>query len=378
MENFNIYNPVKLHFGKESYMDIAKNMEKYGKRVLLIYGKSSIQKIGLYDKVLNLLSDFEIFEYPGIKPNPLYEDADRAVEYAKRNNVDIVLGIGGGSVIDTAKMVAFGLKADVSVWDIMTGKHKPKSALPIFAILTLAATGTEMNQFAVLQNHKDKRKIGYGHRLMYPKHSYLDPQITTTVPANHTTNGIVDLLAHALEAFFGAGDAPLSDKIVFALFKEMQEISHDLLNDLENYELRARLMYAATLALNGTTMNGRATGDWGVHSIGHVLSLLYDTPHAASLSIAELAWMKLNIDKLKSRIQLLGKEVFNVNTADECIFELEKFFKSINSPIRLNQIGLSKDNKAEIIEQFGISKIGGANIKISEEDYAELFDLMLE
>lgn len=291
MENFNIYNPVRLHFGKESYMDIAKNMEKYGKRVLLIYGKSSIQKIGLYDKVINLLSDFEIFEYPGIKPNPLYEDADRAVEYGKRNNVDIVLGIGGGSVIDTAKMVALGLKADVSVWDIMTGKHKPKSALPIFAILTLAATGTEMNQFAVLQNHKDKRKIGYGHRLMYPKHSYLDPQITMTVPANHTTNGIVDLLAHALEAFFGAGDAPLSDKLVFALFKEMQEISHDLLNDLENYELRARLMYAATLALNGTTMNGRATGDWGVHSIGHVLSLLYDTSHAASLSIAEPAWI---------------------------------------------------------------------------------------
>lgn len=378
MENFTIYNPVKLHFGKNSYRNIAKHIAKYGKRVLLIYGKSSIQKIGLYDKIIGLLSGFEVFEYPGIKPNPLYEDADRAVEYGKKNKVDVVLGIGGGSVIDTAKMVALGLKTNFSVWDIMTAKHKPQSALPIFAVLTLAATGTEMNQFAVLQNHKARIKIGYGHKLMYPKHSYLNPEVTISVNAEHTTNGIVDLLAHSLEAFFGSGNAQLSDKIVFAIFKEMQEISKPLLNNLNDYDLRARLMYAATLALNGTTMHGRISGDWGVHSIGHVLSLLYDTPHGQSLSIAQSAWMKLNIDKLKNRIRLLGKEVFNVNSADECINELEKFFSSINSPIRLNQIELSIENKPEIIEQFKLSKIGGANIKISEESYEDLFNLMLE
>jgi len=222
------------------------------------------------------------------------------VEYGKKNKVDVVLGVGGGSVIDTAKMVALGIKTDFSVWDIMTAKYKPQSALPIFAVLTLAATGTEMNQFAVLQNHKARKKIGYGHRLMYPKHSYLNPEVTLSVNAEHTTNGIVDLLAHSLEAFFGAGNAQLSDKIVFAIFKEMQEISNPLLSNLNDYDLRARLMYAATLALNGTTMHGRISGDWGVHSIGHVLSLLYDTSHGQSLSIAQSAWMKLNIDKLKT------------------------------------------------------------------------------
>lgn len=377
MQNFTIYNPVKLHFGKDSYHRLAKDASKYGNKILLIYGKSSIQKTGLYDEVKSILKDFEIFEFPGIKSNPLYEDADRAAEYAKKHNVDLILAVGGGSVIDTAKMVALGAKSSSSVWDFMTQKEKPKTALPLLAVLTLAATGTEMNPFAVLQNHKDKQKIGYGHPLMYPKHSYLDPKLTISVPSDYTSYGIVDLLAHSLEAYFGDGDAPLPDKFIFSIFKEMLEISGDLLNDLSNYDLRARLMYAATMALNGTTMHGRTSGDWGVHSIGHVLSLLYDTPHGASLSIAYPAWMKLKTKDIKHKLELLGKEVFDVKTAEECIIALEEFFKQINSPVRLSDIGLKPENKQEVVKQFGISRIGGANHKIDEKDYEELFDLMM-
>lgn len=376
MDNFTAYNPVKLHFGKDCIQQLPKTLSGY-KKIMLVYGKGSIKKNGLYDEIRKQLSDFEIVEYSGIKPNPIVEQVDEASELGRNEGVDAIVAVGGGSVIDSAKMIALGVKSKTSVWDFMTGKAKPEEALPIYGVLTLAATGTEMNPYAVLQNHNAKQKIGYGHPLMFPKSSFLDPAYTVSVPKDYTAYGITDLLAHSLEAFFGEGFAPLPDKLIYSIFLEVMETGEALLDNLENYKLRSRIMYAATLALNGTTSHGRISGDWGVHSIGHVISLLYDAPHGATLSIAYPAWLKLMSERIPERILDLGVGVFGVDTVEETIVQLEYLFARLQSPIRLVEINIDASNKEEIIKQFGISRIGGAHHAIKETDYEKLFELML-
>jgi len=376
MENFTIYNPVNLHFGKGVLNLLPTAMNQYGERILLIYGKTSIKSTGLYDQLMAMLDGFTVFEYDGIKSNPLVEDADAAAKMARDNKVDVILAVGGGSVIDTAKMVSIGAKAEHSVWDFMIGKEHPSKAVPLFAVLTLAATGTEMNPFAVLQNEKSKRKIGYGHPFMYPKESYLDPQLTTTVSADYTVYGIVDLIAHALEAYFGKGDSPLADRFVYSIIEEAMEAGPELMRNLDNYELRARIMYAATMALNGTTSHGRSSGDWGVHGIGHELSLLFDIAHGASLSIAYPAWMRLMKDKAGDRIVELGSALFGAQDVEETVAEFEAFFSSLGSPIRLSDAKIEAKDHDKIIKQWTDNKVSGANYKIDKSDYANLLELM--
>ena len=207
MDNFKAYNPTCILFGKEVINNLGKHTKEFGTKALLIYGKGSIKRNGIYETVKNNLSqsDIEIYEYSGIKPNPVFEDVDAAAKIAKQNNVDVIIAIGGGSVIDSAKMVAITAKADHSSWDFMIEKAKPKTALPIITVLTIAATGSEMNPFAVIQNDKTKQKIGFGHPLLFPKYSFLDPTNTLSVPYNYTSYSITDIIAHSLEAYFGKG-----------------------------------------------------------------------------------------------------------------------------------------------------------------------------
>jgi len=234
-----------------------------------------------------------------------------------------------------------------------------------------------MNAAAVVQNHKTGQKIGYVHPLNFPKDAFLDPQFTATVPANYTAYGIVDLIAHALEAYFGEGEPSVIDRITFAIIKDTIHWGSQLMNDLTNYDLRANIMLDATLALNGLTTYGKVVGDWGVHTMGHELSLLYDTPHGASLSIAYPAWLKLQKDKISERIVKLGKGVFDVNTADETIEALTAFFIAIQSPVSLTEIGLDASNRPEIIEQFRKNGVSGMHHKLTNEDYIKLVNLMM-
>ena len=377
MENFIAYNPTKLHFGKGVMDGLGNTIAEYGMRVLLVYGGGSIKKNGIYEKTIEQLKNIkaEVFEYGGIKPNPIIEDVDAAAELGRKNNVDVILAVGGGSVIDSAKIISITIPVAHSGWDFYSGEENPKSAISLISILTLAATGTEMNPFAVIQNHSTKQKLGYGHDLIYNKHSFLDPENTYSVPRDYTAYGIADLIAHSLEAYFGAGDATLSDKLVFAIINEAQENGEALLNDLGNYDLRAKIMYAATVALNKTTMYGRVSGDWGVHSIGHILSLLYDVAHGASLSIVIPAWLKFHKKVIPERITFLGKNIFGVNTADETIIAFETYFKSIDCPIRLSEIATGKENKNEILKVMNLNKAGGANHQLSNEDHAQILDL---
>ena len=380
MENFVAYNPTSLHFGKDVLNGLPQILNRFGKKVLLVYGTGSIQRNGLYNHIINLLKsmDAEVFEYSGIRSNPVVEDVDAAAAVGRENKVDVVLAVGGGSVIDSAKIISIAIPSETPAWNYFARRAMPRTAVPLVAVLTLAATGTEMNPFAVLSNHAAETKGSFSSPLMYPKYSFLDPQYTASVPKDYTAYGIADLIAHSLEAFFGKGEeATLSDRLVYSIILEAMEYGPELLNDLENYKLRAKIMYAATMALNGLTMHGRASGEWGVHSIGHILSLLYDVPHGASLTIVYPAWMKLMKNRLNDRIKLLGNNLFGSSTAEETIEQMELFFKYIGCPVRLSDLGGIKPDADEIYRLMVQSKAATYVHKLNEDDYREIIKLMM-
>lgn len=211
---------------------------------------------------------------------------------------------------------------------------------------------------------------------MYPRHSYLDPMYTMSVPANYTAYGIVDLIAHTLEAYFGEGDASLSDKFVAAIGKEAMEYGPALMTDLQNYDLRARIMWAATMALNGFTSFGRVNGDWGVHALGHVLSFLYDTPHGATLSIVYPAWLKKMKERIPERIAQLGYQLFGVKDADKTIAGIEGFFSKIGSPVKLGDEGIGREKYDEILILKNENKSQGLAQPLEDSDRKDILDIM--
>ena len=380
MENFIAFNPVTLHFGKNILSTLGITLKEFGNRVLLIYGKGSVRKSGLYDMIRNDLKirEFEVFEYGGIRSNPVIEDVDAAAKVGREHHVDVILAVGGGSVIDSAKIISVSIPVQNPGWDFFTGQAKARKSVPLIAVLTLAATGSEMNPFAVITNHALRQKSAFGSPFTFPKHSFLDPQLTLTVPRDYTAYGIADLFAHCLEAWFGIGETTLTDRFVSSILQEAMYFGPKLLDDLQNYEYREKIMFAATMALNGISMYGRSTGDWGVHSTGHCLSLLYDIPHGASLTIVYPAWMKYFKNKIGERINLLGSELFHGTlSTDESIDRIEAFFRLIGCPTRLSDLGISGDLEQLIYESMVINKVSGANMKMTAEDYPTLIRLFL-
>ena len=380
MENFIAYNPTKLHFGKGVVQHLGEAAKEYGQKVLLVYGKGSVLKNGSYDQTRKQLENVnaEIIEYHGIKPNPVIDDVDSAASLGISENVDLIVAIGGGSVIDSAKIISVCIAEKSKGWDVMKDRVKIKSSIPLIAVLTLAATGTEMNSVAVVQNNQTREKLGFNHSSMFPRHSFLDPTFTQSVPGNYTAYGIVDLIAHALENFFGKGDASLSDRFVESIIKEAFEYGPQLMKDLKNYDLRARIMWAATNALNGLTGYGRANGDWGVHAIGHVLSFLYDTAHGATLSIAYPAWLKYMKTKTPERIMKLGEHLYNETDIDNLIIRLENFFSSLGSPVSLQETGIEKKNKNEILDLMNANKVSGNHYILNPVDREKILDYMFQ
>ena len=262
----------------------------------------------------------------------------------------------------------------------MKGKVNIQKALPLIAVLTLAATGTEMNAVGVVQNNATREKFGYRHPTMFPVHSFLDPAYTCSVPLDQTGYGIADLVAHALEVYFGQGDASLSDRFVESIIQEALEFGPQLIKTPDDYDLRARIMWAATNALNGLTSAGRANGDWTSHALGHQLSLLYDTPHGASLSISFPAWMKHMKPRIGRRIEKLGTRLFGDPSVDKTIGRLEEFFSTVGCPVRLQDIGLDESHGKEILALMNRNKSNGKNPEnhLNDADRAAIVDLMLE
>lgn len=376
MHNFKINNPTVVHFGKNVIQNLGEETGRYGNKILFVYGTGSIKSNGIYDAVMAQLSGHTVIEYSGIKPNPVVEDVDRAAEIGRKEGVHAIVAVGGGSVIDSAKVMSVCIPGNVDAWKIMTREVKAQSSIPLIAVLTLAATGTEMNGAAVLTNPTINHKIGFVDRHMFPRHSFLDPQFTVSVPKDYTAYGIVDLMAHVLENYFGEGEATLTDKFVFAILNEAIEYGPALLNDLSNYTLREKIMYAAALALSGITTHGRVAGDWGVHSLGHNLSALYDTPHGVTLAIVYPAWLRHLKDRMTERIANLGKAVFGTEDPEETISALESFFRKLDVPVQLDEAGIAADKKEEIIRTMVENKSTGNHFKLNESDVRAIVDRM--
>ena len=356
MENFIAHNPTKVHFGKDIVVELGEVAANLGKKALLVYGRGSVLRNGSYQDTKDQLdrAGIEIIEFSGIKPNPVVEDVDAAAGIGIEHRVDMVVAVGGGSVIDSAKIIAVCISEQCKGWDVMKGLRDPQRVIPIIAVLTLAATGSEMNAVAVVQNMQTMEKFGYRHPVMFPSHSFMDPAYTCSVPPDHTGYGIADLVAHVLESYFGQGDASLSDRFAASIILEAMEYGPILMNDLNNFDLRARIMWAATTALNGLLSCGRANGEFTSHALGHQLSLLYDT-------IAFPAWMKHMKPKIGHRLEKLGHDLFGDTSADRTIEGLESFFRQVQCPIRLQDIGISPDQKDEIVTLMNKNNVNGKN-----------------
>lgn len=380
MENFSVYNPTRLQFGRNCAAAIGSDAAALGQKALIIIGKGSVKHNGVLQQVVDSLEQagvqHQLFE--GIKSNPEYQDADAAVAAARSFGAQMVIAVGGGSVIDTAKAVVAGFYHAGSVWDFYSGKGiKPEKALPLLVVLTLAATGTEMNRFTVLQDTANRHKRGWGNELLYPQLSYLDPVYTFSVPANYTAYGIADLMAHTFELFFSTDDAPLSDHLATDIIKLAMEYGPKVIAEPENYDARANILWLSTVALNGSLNAGKRTGDFGVHAFEHVLSVLYDIAHGAGLSIIYPAWMRHFYPQIATKIDFMAERVLGAgHSGHDFIQALEDFYDRIGTPKRLSQAGITTSEHPLILDTLLANKVKGSYFDMQEADYRALLEWM--
>ncbi|RNF39271.1 iron-containing alcohol dehydrogenase [Planococcus salinus] len=358
MNAFSFYNPVKLIFGKGQLEAVKKELPKYGKKVLVVYGGGSIKKNGLYDEVMAALGEagLEIFELAGVEPNPRISTARKGIEICKKEGIEMLLAVGGGSVIDCTKLIACGAKYDGDAWDLVSRKAKATDGLPFGTVLTIAATGSEMNAGSVITNEETQEKYGWGSPFSFPKFSILDPTYTLTVPKDQTIYGIVDMMSHIFEQYFNnAVNTPVQDRMCEGVLKAVIETAPKLMEDLNSYEHRETILFAGTMGLNKFLEMGY-NGDWGTHNIEHAVSAVYDIPHAGGLAILFPQWMRHNVKQNPSRFAQMAERVFEVDpegkTAEEVAYEgidrLQQFWTSLGAPTRLEDYEID-DSKIEII-----------------------------
>ncbi|ART77810.1 NADH-dependent alcohol dehydrogenase [Sutcliffiella horikoshii] len=387
MDNFTFYNPTKLIFGKGQLETLPQEMEAYGKNVLLVYGGGSIKRRGLYDDVINTLhkAGATVTELAGVEPNPRLSTVRKGVELCKENQIDFLLAVGGGSVIDCTKAIAAGAKYDGDVWDIVLKKQIATEALPFGTVLTLAATGSEMNAGSVITNWETNEKYGWGSPVTFPKFSILDPVNTFSVPKDHTVYGIVDMMSHVLEQYFHqTTNTPLQDRMCEAVLTTVMETAPKLLEDLESYEHRETILYNGTIALNGMLQMGYR-GDWATHGIEHAVSAIYDIPHAGGLAILFPNWMEHVMDANLGRFKQLAVRVFGVQDngstdkeiALEGIRRLREFWSSLGAPTRLADYDIDDKNIDKMAEHVMSQGTVGNFKSLSHEDVTSILKASL-
>ncbi|WP_205422832.1 iron-containing alcohol dehydrogenase [Granulicatella sp. zg-ZJ] len=356
MVEFAYKNPTKLIFGKNKISQLKKELEQYGKRLLLVYGGGSIKRTGLYDSIMTELEGFDVFELSGVEPNPRVTTAQKGADMIKEHKIDVVLAVGGGSVIDCTKLIVAAAYYDGPAWDIVIGKHKPTQAVPFGTILTLAATGSEMNSGSVITNIDTNEKLGWGNPLVYPAFSILDPTYTFTLPEHQTVNGIVDMMSHLIEQYFNeATNTTVQDGMIEGVLRAIIETAPKVIDNPTDYDARETLMLAGTVALNGSLRWGYS-GDWSTHNIEHAVSAYYDIAHAQGLAIIMPNWMSYVMPKHVDRFEKFAKNVFGIqketafDTAKAGIDALRAFWTSLNAPSTLAQVEIDDTKLKEMTE----------------------------
>ena len=382
MQNFDYMTPTRLIFGKESIVKLPEVMRPLGKRMLLTYGGGSIKKIGLYDRVKELLKDFEIFELPGIQPNPKYDPSVlEGVRICKEQQIDVILAVGGGSVLDCSKAIAAGAKYDGDPWDLITYKVKAQAALPIVDILTLAATGSEYDCGGVISRTETNDKIGYMDPLLFPVCSILDPVYTFSVSKKQTAAGCADAMNHTIEQYFAADTTLLNDGFCESMLKSLMVNARKCLDNPEDYTARAEMMLCCTYGCNGILSLGNSPSGWPCHGIEHALSAYYDITHGEGLAIITPRWMKhILSDKTIDRFVKYGINVFGIDDslpkqeiAEKAIDATYKFFESINIPMHLREVGIDDSRIDEMAHHIAVNEgLENAYAPLTEQDIKEI------
>ncbi len=360
MYNFDFLISTKILFGKEQLVNLTDELLKYGDRVLLCYGGGSIKRIGLYDQIKEKLDSKNIFfkELSGISPNPRIEEVKKGVEIVREHKLNFILAVGGGSTIDCSKAVSASVNYSGDAWDIITGKAEIKDTIPIGTVLTLSATGSEMNCGAVISNMTTKEKLGFGVPSLLPKFSVLDPTLTYSVPKKQTAAGTADIMSHTFECYFTLNDgAFLQDRFAEAILKTCIKYGPIAMREPDNYEARANLMWAGSWAINGLLSEGKQTA-WSVHPMEHELSAFYDITHGVGLAILTPHWLKAVLnEQTVEKIANYGINVWGIpddtnkyKVAELAIKKTSDFFKSLEIPMTLKEVGIGEEHLEEMAE----------------------------
>lgn len=334
MNDFQLYNPVKLVFGLKALHQIPTIIKNYD-RILLLHSGDVIQQIGLYDELKSLLEDHSIIEYNAISSNPTYEACMPCVEMVKNNPVDLILAVGGGSVIDAGKFIRAALAFEGDPWDLLEKGAPVPETMPMAVVLTIAATGSEMNCNSVISRESTKEKLSFSHPHLFPMASFLDPQVTVSLPQRQTSNGIIDSFAHILEQYLAVNEmTDLQDRFAEGTLRTILKHGEIVLKDPNNIDSRSALMFSATMALNGIITVG-TNGDWAAHMIGHELTSLYSIDHAITVALIMPGLYRTLIKQKEARLALMAREVWGLSSDDDselavrCIEEISSFFERI-------------------------------------------------
>ena len=387
MQNFDYQTPTRLIFGEGVISNLPEVMKPLGKKILMTCGSGSIKKIGLYDKVKELLAGFEIYELSDIQPNPKYDPSVLdGVRICKENGIEAILAVGGGSVLDCSKAIAAGAKYDGDPWDLISYKVMAKDALPIVDILTLAATGSEYDCGGVISRTETNDKIGYMDPHLFPVCSILDPTYTFTVSKKQTAAGCADAMNHVMEQYFAEDTTLLNDGFCEAELKSLMENTKIALENPEDYRARAELMLCCTYGCNGILSLGNSPSGWPCHGMEHALSAYYDITHGEGLAILTPRWMNhILSDRTVDRFVKYGVNVFGIDKsldkyeiADKAIEETYKFFESIGIPMHLKEVGIDESRIEEMAHHIAVNEgLENAYVPLTEKDIVEILTASL-
>ena len=382
MYNFTLQMPTRIHFGTGQISHLSE-LKESGSKVLLVYGGGSIKRNGIYDAAMKILKEagLTVEELSGVEPNPKIETVRKGVALCKDDGIDMVLAIGGGSTIDCAKVVAAGAKYDGDAWDLVIHPEKIQGALPIYSVLTLSATGSEMDEFAVISDMTKNEKWGTAAPCLKPAMSVLDPTYTYSVSKKQTAAGTADMISHTFENYFSfETGADVQKRFGESLLKVMFKYGPVALHEPENYDARANLMWAASLAINGLTRVGNAPV-WCVHPMEHELSAFYDITHGQGLAILTPVWMEhILSDKTAPIFAEYGRNVWGITAADDLSAAKEAiektrefFFTTMELPKNLREVGITEQTHFEKMAEKAAAGCVGCFVPLSKEDIIEIF-----
>lgn len=378
MKSFIYQNPTKIIFGENCVEKIGEELKGKVKKVLLTYGKSSIKDNGTYDKVTKSLkvNGIEWLDYSGIQPNPLLSHAQEGAKIARENNVDAILAVGGGSVIDESKAIALGAFYDGCIWDFILGRAKVEKALPIYTVLTIPATGSEMNMGLVLTNDETLDKFGWGNPVVSPVVSILDPVLTLTVPQKQTAFTTVDMIAHSIEAYFTKedNDTPFLDGYVENLVKNIMTSADRIMADNDDINAKSTLMWCATMAWNGLNHCGVGNFHLNNHQLEHPISALYHLAHGEGLAILIPAWMQHFKNEKEAKLKVFFKAIFDDSNVERSITNLKRWFEKLGAPTSFEQAGI-KDPDIEKLVQMALRCGEHRGSNLSESDIRSIYTL---